>query len=163
MGGPGSGVKWNKKGTVDGRRCLDVRELHRAHGIKSEYEMTVKSEWRGEEVVQKIILDWTLCNYGGLRPWFICGNCGRRVAKLYSGGKEFACRHCLDLTYTSCQESDSRFGRFLQNYDGLGWPEDLPYYALKGLTGQMIKKREQLKKLMARRRRGQPAKKASEG
>ena len=163
MGGPGSGDKWEKKGTVEGRQCLDVRELHRAHGIKPGSEMTINYEWRGEEVAQKIFLDWTPCNYGGLRPWFKCMTCGRRVAKIYFGGNHFACRHCLNLTYTSCQESDSRFGKFLQNYDVLGWAEDLPFYALKGLVGRMIKRREQLKKLMARRRRGRPTKKAPEG
>lgn len=46
----------------------------------------------------------------GRRWWFICPlvvngiACGRRVAKLY-GGTLFGCRHCHDLTYTSCNES----------------------------------------------------------
>jgi hypothetical protein len=39
--------------------------------------------------------------------------CGRWVGKLYRppGGRYFACRHCLDLTYVSCQKS--------HRYDGL--------------------------------------------
>jgi hypothetical protein len=34
-------------------------------------------------------------------------SCGRRVGKLYlpPAGGYFGCRHCHDLTYTSCQES----------------------------------------------------------
>ncbi len=52
---------------------------------------------------------------GGLRWWFICPAqrgedaepCRRRVGKLYlpRGCRVFACRHCYDLTYTSCRES----------------------------------------------------------
>jgi hypothetical protein len=163
MGGPGSGERWKKKGAVEDYHHLDVRELHRAHGIKPGNWMTVQYEWREEQVAQKIFLDWTPCNYGGYRPWFKCMDCGRRVAKIYFG-ENFACRHCLDLTYRSCQESDKRFSRFLRNYDGSGsGKEDLPFYALKGLAGRMIKKQDRLKKLTNRRRRGRPPKKASEG
>jgi hypothetical protein len=51
--------------------------------------------------------------WGKLRWWFICPlvvnerPCGRRVRKLYlpGGGRYFGCRHCYNLTYTSCQES----------------------------------------------------------
>jgi hypothetical protein len=44
------------------------------------------------------------------------------VGKLYlpPGGRYFGCRHCYNLTYTSCQESrkyDSAF-RFLANDTG---------------------------------------------
>ena len=40
-----------------------------------------------------VFLSWTLCQYGGARPWFLCPSCRRRVAILY-GGAVFACRHC---------------------------------------------------------------------
>jgi hypothetical protein len=56
----------------------------------------------------------TPCHLGGVRWWFICPlsrngvGCGRRVRKLYLCGKYFGCRHCHNLTYRSCQESDSR-------------------------------------------------------
>jgi hypothetical protein len=162
MGGLGSGDRWDKKGTVENHQRLDVRQLHREHGIKPGDQMTLKYEWRGEQVAQEISFDFTSCNYGGLRPWFICMTCGRRVAKIYLGGKYFACRHCLDLTYRSCQESDSRFGQFLRNHDGLGEAEDLPLYALKGLSGRVGKEKDRLQKEMNRRRRGRPSKKASE-
>ena len=120
MGGPGSGswFRWDKKGTVEDHPRLDVRELHREHGIKPGDWMTVQYEWRGEQMAQEVHFDWTPCNYGGHRPWLICMDCGRRVAVLYLRGKYFACRHCHNLTYRSCQESDSRFNKFFQNYDG---------------------------------------------
>ncbi|MGA3066369.1 MAG: hypothetical protein ABSF29_05925 [Tepidisphaeraceae bacterium] len=77
---------------------------------------------------EKIPLDYpirlttTKTPWGKLRWWFICPlvvdgrACGRRVRKLYlpGGGKYFGCRHCYNLTYTSCQEShkfDSLFGQ----------------------------------------------------
>jgi hypothetical protein len=160
MGGPGSGTKWEKKGTVEDRQCLDVRELHRAHGIKPGSEMTINYEWRGEELSQKIFLDWTPCKFGGQRPWFICGNCGTRVAVLYGAGKYFACRHCLNLTYRSSQENDSRFNQFLRNYDGFSEVDDLPLNALSRLWDRISKEKEQLQKGMNRKRRGRPAKKA---
>jgi hypothetical protein len=56
-------------------------------------------------------LTTTRLRSGGLRWWFICPltvngiACGRSVGKLYLHGKYFGCRHCHDLTYTSCQES----------------------------------------------------------
>lgn len=64
-----------------------------------------------EEVREQIRLTWTACHYGGRRPWFICSGvvsgrvCGRRVGKLYEGGRYFLCRHCYDLTYESRRES----------------------------------------------------------
>ena len=58
-----------------------------------------------QDVTQLVPLDWTPCNYGGRRAWFLCpgdrGNCGRRVAKLYLHGRYFLCRHCHGLTYAS--------------------------------------------------------------
>ena len=50
--------------------------------------------------------DWTACNFGGERPWFICpgADCGWRVALLYGPGRYFLCRHCYDLRYESQRE-----------------------------------------------------------
>jgi hypothetical protein len=60
-------------------------------------------------------LQRTRVHGGGLRWWFTCPlvvnhrPCGRRVGKLYlpPTGRYFGCRHCYDLTYTSCQEAHS--------------------------------------------------------
>ncbi len=45
----------------------------------------------------------TLCNFGGVRYWFGCPSCGRRVAVLYlaPGDVYFRCRHCNNLSYHS--------------------------------------------------------------
>ena len=61
----------------------------------------------------KIPLSCTRPNYGGRRWWFSCPilkngiACNRRKTRLYlpRGEKYFACRHCHDLTYASCQDS----------------------------------------------------------
>jgi hypothetical protein len=72
-----------------------------------------------EALDYRVRLDRTRPRFGGLRWWFICPlvkggmPCGRRVGKLYLPGSArcFGCRHCYELTYTSCQES--------RKYDGL--------------------------------------------
>lgn len=70
-------------------------------------------------------LDWTPCQYGGARPWFLCParGCGRRVAILY-GGAVFVCRHCRRLAYESQRERgyNRLAGRADKIRRRLGWP-----------------------------------------
>jgi hypothetical protein len=63
-------------------------------------------EW--EDVQEPVSLEWTACNFGGERPWFICpgAGCSRRVAYLYGLGCYFLCRYCYDLVYESQREND---------------------------------------------------------
>ena len=190
MGGKGSGGwnRWNKKDTVEDHHGLDVRYLHREGILTGGFNSISWSQgdrttgsisyWGGpdsisliyrnrisggdwEDVRQTVHLSWTTCNYGGRRPWFICRNCGRRVAVIYGAGKYFACRHCYDLTYRSCQKSDSRYSRFLRNYTNLGVNfdrENMPMWAAMGLLKRMWKEEEQLERQMKKRRRGRPRK-----
>ena len=80
------------------------------------------SDWKNESY--PVFLDWTSCNLGGKRPWFLCPaqGCGRRVAILYGGGI-FACRHCYRLAYPSQRETaDDRAARKADRIrDKLGW------------------------------------------
>jgi hypothetical protein len=64
------------------------------------------AEW--EEVKEPVSLEWTACNFGGERPWFICpeAECGRRVAILYELRKYLLCQHCYDLRYESQREDN---------------------------------------------------------
>jgi hypothetical protein len=64
----------------------------------------------GVPVAQEIKLDRTSPNYGGVRWWFICPRCGRRVTLLHrpSHTYYFFCRYCYDLTYSSVQSSHTR-------------------------------------------------------
>jgi hypothetical protein len=116
--------RWKKEGVLepgqdntwgwyrDGRRVssMGIRVLHRS-AVKLSYLVRPSGTgYRKEDVCYTVVLDWTPCNFGWERPWFLCpGNvngvaCGRRVAKLYLRGRYFLCRHCHDLTYASRQQ-----------------------------------------------------------
>jgi hypothetical protein len=51
----------------------------------------------------EVSLVTTPCNFGGVRYWFGCPSCGRRVAVLYlaPGDVYFRCRYCNNLSYWS--------------------------------------------------------------
>lgn len=79
-------------------------------------------EWKA--MSYPVPLNWTSCNYGGQRAWWLCPavGCGRRVAVLY-GGTVFACRHCQRLAYKSQNETpgDRAYRRANALRDRLGW------------------------------------------
>lgn len=49
----------------------------------------------------QVSLSKSITGQGGHRYWFICPNCGSRVAKLYVDGTLVACRYCLQIKYPS--------------------------------------------------------------
>ena len=67
------------------------------------------NDW--QETEQPVPITWTPCRYGGERPYFLCPgvvngrHCGRRVVKLFAGGRYFLCRHCYRLAYR-CQSEE---------------------------------------------------------
>jgi hypothetical protein len=134
--GSGSWYRFDKKTTTGECHSVDVRYLHREGLLESGHSFSlrwsragrqtgsiggvaysdrviffyrhrrgVSGEW--EDIKETVVLDWTPCNLGGERPWFICpgAGCGRRVAILYGPGKYFLCRHCYDLVYESQREN----------------------------------------------------------
>lgn len=94
-------------------------------GLHLQLSYTITNRFNDEKTPldYPIELTTTPCNFGGIRYWFICplvvngSPCGRRVAKLYlpPGGKYFGCRHCYNLTYTSCKEHDKRVDALTKN------------------------------------------------
>ena len=92
------------------------------HVVLSYSRLSGAGEWQDENY--PLYLDWTPCNLGGSRPWFICpaAGCGRRVAILYWGAI-FACGHCFQLAYPSQREShDKRADRRADRIrEKLGW------------------------------------------
>jgi hypothetical protein len=138
--GSGNRHRFDKKTTTGECNSLDVRSLHRdgllkpgtsfssswsqagretgsIGGLVSREQVILSyshrsrqgAEW--ESVKVTVPLQWTRCNFGGERPWFVCPGvvngvaCGRRVAILYGQGKNFLCRHCYDLRYESQRDN----------------------------------------------------------
>jgi hypothetical protein len=59
------------------------------------------------DATQRVEFTWTPCRFGGLRTWFVCGDCRRRCAVVY-GANEFgwfSCRSCMNLAYSSEAEN----------------------------------------------------------
>ena len=158
MGGIGSGRHWHygAKDTTENHMPIDIRRwlrkgllapgtaftCHRTCNGKTIGSIKVRAEsdrviliyrhcngggeWKDESY--PVSLDWTSCNYGGKRPWFLCPakGCGRRVAVLY-GGSIFACRHCHQLAYPSQRETDyDRAARRANKIrERLGWEQGI--------------------------------------
>lgn len=78
----------------------------------------------GEAIDQWVQLQSTPCRFGGVRQWFTCPNCGKRVAVLYGPGKYFACRTCCGLGYASQKEDvgDRAGSQADKIRKRLGWP-----------------------------------------
>lgn len=61
-------------------------------------------------ITETVPLTYLDCHYGGQRPYFRCPgvvnghHCGRRVGKLFAGGRYFLCRHCYSVAYASQSE-----------------------------------------------------------
>jgi hypothetical protein len=88
------------------------------HRLQLDYRFRHDDGEDWQHVVQTLHLVRVPCRYGGERPYFLCpgklgGNaCGRRVTKLYNGGRYFLCRHCYHLTYASqCEDYLMRLRR----------------------------------------------------
>jgi hypothetical protein len=81
---------------------LELLRIQASEGeLHFRYNTNLQS-WQRREVDLPVKLEWTPCNYGGRRPWFLCPRrgCGRRVAILY-GASDLGCRTCRRLTYNT--------------------------------------------------------------
>jgi hypothetical protein len=98
--------------------------------IRLDYTTKRPGEDQGERMDYPVGLTTTPLPWGGVRWWFLCPlvrnglPCGRRMGKLYlpPGGRYFGCRHCYDLTYTSCQESHKFDGLYRMLAANIGVP-----------------------------------------
>ncbi len=128
--GSGRWCRWDRRALVEDYLALDVRQMHHqgflrpgrprlwswryedGHTPSISYQVCASQgsevtgvilDYRtgsGEDMRYQVAVEWTPCNYGGQRPWFLCPDCGRRVAILY-GGLRFLCRGCSGLRYLS--------------------------------------------------------------
>lgn len=113
-------LTWKRNGQETGNISLQVSTVEGDEHIRFMYTQTDRQTGEKAELDYKARIVSTACNYGGKRWWFICPlvvngiPCNRRVGVLYlAGGKYFGCRHCYNLTYTSCKESH-RFDSFFR-------------------------------------------------
>jgi hypothetical protein len=129
MGGSGSGRRWGKE-TTSAYYQMDIRRWQRkglleafrsffclcwqvdvrpAFNLSAKPNRVILSRLDGYYEKLPVSIEWTSCNYGGSRAWFLCPapNCGRRVAILYYG-HDVACRRCRHLAYDSQQRSAKR-------------------------------------------------------
>ena len=153
MGRKGSGRRhWDTKDSTDDYMAIDIRRWKRAGLLVTGSSFSSYWSRNGEAVASvrvstetnrvvltyshrrvgedwqyesyPVHLEWTSCNLGGKRPWFLCPfhNCSRRVAILYGKGI-FACRQCCELAYPSQREAgDDRAARRANRIrDKLGW------------------------------------------
>jgi hypothetical protein len=100
---PGRSFGW--EWTINGKLVASIRV--RVEGFQVVLSYRHKSgevEW--EPVEQHVLLEKTPCAYGGVRHWFRCPRCSRRVAIIYGAGPYFACRHCHNLAY-ACQRENT--------------------------------------------------------
>jgi len=135
MGGIGSGrwYRWDTRTTTEQLHHVDIRYLKKRGFLKPNTFGTLSWNCRGEQTGsikfkttrdslqliyrqrnnggdwidknERIVFDWTHCNYGGSRQWFLCPHCGKRVAILYGLNSGFLCRHCYRLPYASQSET----------------------------------------------------------
>jgi hypothetical protein len=90
----------------DWRWLVNRREVSRI-SIRCEVDALVVSYQKKNTdtvVEQWLYMQATACHLGGQRQWFICPDCGKRVAVLYAPGPHFACRQCGQLAYPAQKE-----------------------------------------------------------
>lgn len=105
-------LTWSRNGQETGNISLQVSTVEWDEHIRFMYTQTDRQTGEKTELDYKARIVSTACHYGGKRWWFICPlvvngiPCNHRVGVLHlAGGKYFGCRHCYNLTYTSCKES----------------------------------------------------------
>lgn len=97
---------------------LNIKDLHNsAKNHNGNTEGTVSSEGKNYKIVysetdkalefnsNRIGLETTPCNYGGVRYWLLCPHCGDSKTGLYIDNGSLICRQCLDVGYYSLRRT----------------------------------------------------------
>ncbi len=91
----------------------------------------------------------TPCNLGGVRYWFACLVCGRRVGVLYMvpGDTRFYCRHCNNLSYHSRNRCNmGAFGHTSRQIDQLR--SEIKRWTWRGRPTRKVRKLRALERKM---------------
>lgn len=96
-------------------------------------KLILSYESKGKNYSYSVPISTTPCNYGGVRYWFNCPQCTKRVAKLYLKHSMFYCRSCHALNYATQQDTklDSTRLVMYRLRNKLGWEYDsvlMPIY-----------------------------------
>jgi hypothetical protein len=164
-------LRWTNTRTREEMASMGFVLEPRGEGLifRARYTVT-RREGDKQDMDYPIELQATRPQYGGRRWWFTCplvvnGRfCGRRVGKLYlpPRAKYLGCRHCYDLTYQSCQESDKRVNRLVKNREALMAAATSPgiKYALLAFKAfdRIDKLTEREQRRWQKKRRGRPRK-----
>lgn len=86
-----------------GKCSVDGEVTHRLSTRAEPTSLWLDWGTAGHGIEQRVVIDRTVCGYGGTRPWFSCPSCGRRAAVLYLRGS-FRCRSCAQVAYLSQSE-----------------------------------------------------------
>ena len=93
-----------------GWRTEGIREPdgeERADRVRFRYTTTHYPSEESTTVDYVVRFDYTEPNFGGVRPWFMCPECGTRREKIHRPptAERFACRECFDLGYLTSRRS----------------------------------------------------------
>jgi len=99
--------------SIAGRKVADISYRILKDGGEISIWLIYLIKSRALDLSCPVPIQTTAPPFGGRRYWFTCPlvlngrSCQRRVGMLFlpPGGNYFGCRHCHDLTYTSCRES----------------------------------------------------------
>lgn len=109
------GCTWSNRGVKTGNIgfTVDTKNLY----IRFVYTVTDRQTGVQQDKNYTVTLTTTPCHLGGIRYWFVCTFCKRRVSALYiCDANDFACRHCLGLTYES-RNMTKRFRDYQKFFD----------------------------------------------
>lgn len=130
---PGRQFSWQWTWGDGSKSSINVR-VESGWSIRLIYRCRFSGEQDWTDVDYSVSLVRTPCHLGGERVWFRCPGrgCGRCVAKLYSVGHYYVCRHCGNLAYGSQNEDVtfralSRADRLRRKLDPKGyWDDGVP-------------------------------------
>lgn len=99
-------LQWTRS---DGSSSGDIRySCYQSHIIfHYRFRYLGTADWEAVDLV--VWFDFTPCNIGGVRQWFICPACKKRCEILCLADKWPACRKCYRLPYQS--QLEDRLGR----------------------------------------------------
>jgi len=96
-----------------------------------EGRISLSVEWEDERggCTRRVRVDREGRPLGGVQPWFLCPDCGRRVRHLYLFMNSITCRVCTGLPYESerCSGLGRLSLRFHKARNRLEWCDGLPH------------------------------------